>query len=696
MATATVVKNWTTYTVSWWSANDPITLKDLIEATNSGLAKLLRNTWKTTTAEEHKYVFDSDSYVDLSNARVFLENAWNNQNLDFRFNWNVKVGADDDYLSDCEIHFWPYDSWEYSNNSFPVFWQWDDATVVCPNPKNRIKIMSHLEHSSNSGEPWARNWVWLQNNKTWNKIRVSILWASFTFGSSYQLPDPNWFKPNGTMIVNWIIGPNVEVRDIEFRDGYVDWRPKNNWEAPTKWVFVSETWMKFLWSKNFTYENPLIFWNPNEAFEVVVWNSWQSWSYFLHWLYTSNSWNKWKIVYNNFKWLTWSTQMALYGGWDKIRVENHIQLSYKIIDWFALPIEWVIITVYKKDPVYNDNNNDINFTADAEFETITDTTGEWNIWNWDWSLANNICVEAFWRYWTWWNVDGAYANKDHDKADYAFNREIQISYQKWWKISIIKQSYTLSLSWESWEWKQGVWVVQLSTDLNLTALTEADVETIITDAQSLYNNVYKYSFNNKIVNLVEKEWNTIKSQYNILIDKNASDNVSFDWTTITIKADTIKSDFNLSGWAVVDVANWAVVDWNIIDWRWDSIVNVKTPYWYNDDIEVYASLEDAKNQQNLLATWSSFKYFASQTWWTELWYRMTASDWSFIIENYLLPTEPWIYDVNLITSDTENSLAEIKWALNKLVVEQKTEHQILNNNIKKASMSIPASEDITT
>jgi len=539
MATASISKDTDTYTISGGSDTDPITLKDVQAATDSDLLVLNRNAVTTSSSKAYEYVFDSSSYVDLTDARVFLKNGDNNQNLYFSFNGHISVGGNNDALGFCEIHFGDKDSGGYSSSDFPLFGTTDDAYINCPNVENRIKVMSHLDgpNSSRSAEPGAANGVWIQNNRSGNSIRFSILGASHTYGSSYVLPDPDGFKPNGTMIVNWRIGPDVPIRDIEFRDGYVDWRPGGTWGAPTRGIFVSETWMKFLGSTSMDFTNPLVFGNSEDSFEVVVGRSGQTGSYLLHGLYSSGSAGR--IVYNNFKGLTWSTQMALYGGGDDIRVENHLSLSYKLIDSFSQPIEGAEITIFKKDPVYGADNDTVDYSgSELSFTVTSDSSGEGNIGNDDGDLSDSICVEAFCRRDTGGNVDTDYANKDHDTADYASYTSLYYTIIKWGNKPIIRQSYTAKLSGEVGEGKQGLGVIQLENDLSVSASTENDVASTITDAESLYDNAYKYALDNKINTFTTREGSKIITNYEIVFDNSATDIITFDGSSIIVKTDS--------------------------------------------------------------------------------------------------------------------------------------------------------------
>jgi hypothetical protein len=545
MATATISKSGDNYTISGGSSSDYVTIKDIQAAANSDLAVLHRNAVNTTSKKSFRYICDSNSYIDFSGARIFLRNNSNGQRLYFRFNGHIRIGSSSDKLRFCEIHWGEKDTGGYNNNTyFPLFGV-GNTYIDCPNVNNRIKIMSHLDgpNSGRAAEPAARNGVWLENNRSNNKIRISVLGASYTYGSSYVLPNATGFKPNGTIMVQWRIGPNVTVRDIEFRDGYIDWRPSGTWDAPTRGIFVSETWMKFLGTKTFTVASPLIFGNANDSFEVVVGNSGQSGSYLLHGLRPSASGVTGRIVYNNFKGLAWSTQMALYGGGHRIEVENHISLSYTLIDSLAQPVNGAVITLYKKDPVYNSNHDDVNFSgAEISFDTTTDSTGKGNIGNADGNLAHNICIEAFCRRNTnGGNVDGAYANKDHAYADYANYTSLYYTIIKWGQKPVIRTAYTAKLAGQTGEGKQTLGVIQLEKDLSLTATTESAVASTITDAASFYDNAYKYALNNKINLFCEKIGNKIKSDYSIVFDNSVSQIISVSGSVITVKASSFSS-----------------------------------------------------------------------------------------------------------------------------------------------------------
>jgi hypothetical protein len=548
MATATISKSGDDYTISGGSSSDYITIKDIQVAANSDLNAPLRNSAYTTSQKTYKYSCDSNSYTDFTGARIFLRNANNGEIISWRFNGAIRVGSTNDTHGHCEIHFGEYDCGGYNNSRMPIFGTSNNNIIDCPNPNNRIILMSHIQNSSKPAEPGSKNGIWLQNNRSGNKIRISILGAAFTLGSSYVLPEPSGSLENGSSIVTWRIGSNVTVRDIEFKDGYVDWRPSGTWDAPTKGVFISETWVKFFGNKGFTKTSPLIFGNEDDSFEVVVGNSGQTGSYLLHGLTPSSSSATGRIVYNSFKGLLWSTQMALYGKNRPIEVENHIPLSYVLIDSSVQPIDGAVITMYKKDPVYNSDHTDVEFNgSEINFDTTTDSTGKGNIGNADGNLAHNICIEAFCRKNNnSGNVNTAYANKDHPDADYASYTSLYYTIIKWGKKPIIRNPYTAKLSGQVGEGKQSLGVIQMENADALTAPTESAVPTTITDAKSFYDNAYKYALNNKIDLFCTREGNKILTTNSIVFDNSASNIISFSGSVITVKANSFSSSIEAS------------------------------------------------------------------------------------------------------------------------------------------------------
>lgn len=542
MATASITVDGDKRNINGGSSSDYLVLNDVLVAANSDLTAINFNAVRMTSRQAKQYIFANTSYVDLTDARLFLTNNANGQVINTEFEGRIRVGSVLDPIGFCEIHWGDKDNGGYSDNRFPLFGTTDNAVISCPNVENRIKLMSHLDgpNSSLTGEPGSKNGVTIRNNNAASTIRVSLLGASHTYGLGYTLPDPNGFKPNGTVMCIWTVGSNVTVRDIEFRDGYVDWRPIGTWATPTRGIFVSETWMKFLGEASFTFTAPLIFGNQDDPFEVVVGNSGQTGSYILHGIYTTG--REGRIVYNNYMGLTWSTQLAMYRRGDKIRMENHLQLDYTLIDSFAQPITGAVITLYKKDPIYNATGNDVAYSGlENDFDTTTDADGKGNIGNGDGNNANNICVEAFCGYGSGGNVDSAYANKDHSMADYDSNSSVYYTIIKWGKKPIVRTLYTCKLSGETGEGKQSLGVIQLETALSLVSPTINDVPIAITDAQSFYDVAYKFAVDNKIALFCDREGDTIISSNDVVFDNNATNLIGFDGSIITVKTDTWNS-----------------------------------------------------------------------------------------------------------------------------------------------------------
>lgn len=103
-------------------------------------------------------------------------------------------------------------------------------------------------------------------------------------------------------------------------------------------------------------------------------------------------------------------------------------------------------------------------------------------------------------------------------------------------------------------------------------------------------------------------------------------------------------------------------------------VTVTTPSGFNDEIFVYSSLSDAEDKINSLASGETFSYQASSLGGSTIYWRMEASDNTFIIDSYILPSETGNYDVTLVTTSTEIALTSIKSVTDKLETMISTEN----------------------
>ena len=87
---------------------------------------------------------------------------------------------------------------------------------------------------------------------------------------------------------------------------------------------------------------------------------------------------------------------------------------------------------------------------------------------------------------------------------------------------------------------------------------------------------------------------------------------------------------------------------------------------------VYATLVAAETEDGnfLLATGVSFQYNAASLGGLQVFYRMEKSSGEFIIDSYILPTLPGVYDVSLVLTQENIALAEILSTVNRIETKQ--------------------------
>ena len=215
--------------------------------------------------------------------------------------------------------------------------------------------------------------------------------------------------------------------------------------------------------------------------------------------------------------------------------------------------------------------------------------------------------------------------------------------------------------------------------------------TDITTSSQLYDEINKYLANNFDSNIeYDRESTKITINKSIVLDGTASSLFSYDWTTITIKTTTYTEDITTTGSTTVTTANWAVMSGFISDSIWDSNIIAIVPSGYENDIKVYANKADAEAETNHIASWSSFRYQSATYGGQTLWFRMTENDWSFIVENYIVPNVAWSNTVNLVVTSQNQALWAVKAVTDKLdlMLEVVNWEQVFKNTALRDSDSI--------
>lgn len=596
MATATISGS-TIKTISGGSTSDRLTLTDIAQASNSGLNAPIPNTAYQPTPAALRHILGTSAFADLTGGVLIYDNASNGQNTSFFIDGDVVIGGQNDFRNFTV----KIGEKSLSSSYLEVPILGGNAVISMPDPRNRLVIEGFTDQAASAlpEQSGARSILGFTNNVAGNEVRLSILGVPYVDDNNYTLPAPTGFKPNGTFIVQWKIGPNVTVRDFEFKDGFIDWRPMGTWAAPTRGVFVSKSWIKFLGTKSFTDSSPLIFGSADDAFNVLVGEDGQSGSHMLHGLYPSSTLGR--IVYLNFTGLSWDTQMALYSAGKTVRVENHLVFKYEVIDTLAQPVSGAKIIVYKKDPIYPANGQ-VNFsTAETTVQATTDSTGEGNIGS-ETGTGDFICVESFSKTGYGGNVDADYANPNHSSAQYASNTSLGFAVVKYGKVAAFRQALTAAKAGASGEGKQSLGVIQLNDDL---AIVEQDAATALAySTHETPEKVYDH-----LSALFERDYNSESGptcsrvgdsldfgSLNLIIDGSGSGEASVSNSSVTLNASTFTGNLTTTG--TVSVTNGATIVGGIIDSNGDSFLSFSgVTSW-----RVYATEADQGANSNLISS----------------------------------------------------------------------------------------------
>ena len=448
MATAT----YTSGVFSGGSSTDRLTIDDLADASGSPFDGLLHQVANIESPGEHFLSLDSSSFIDLTGALLILRNASNNQALQLLLEGDTLVRSS---LSVGEIRdrdflmiTGPYDFSSTHTEELDVFDL--DAKIVCQGD-SRIVIHNVHTETGYSTEPGARVAFRFRNNNADSRIKIGI--------HSGPATDHGWAiqsgeKPNGTEIVHWDIRSNVTVREIDWRTGYIDFRPDNTSAAPTKGTFVSSSGVKFLGTGySFTNTAPLIYGNAADAFAVTQ----ASDRYWLFGIVGADG--DFRIVTVNLAGPDLATRFAMYtqSASRTGRFENHLVLDYKITDSAGAGIEDVNVRVHARTPEYSapsgTGSASVTFpTGNAiVLETSSDADGEGAIGTADGDLTTALCIEAFGRriQTTGGDVDGNYASASNARADYASHVALTYDIFRFGYEPVVGTSFTAKKSGET-------------------------------------------------------------------------------------------------------------------------------------------------------------------------------------------------------------------------------------------------------
>ena len=152
-----------------------------------------------------------------------------------------------------------------------------------------------------------------------------------------------------------------------------------------------------------------------------------------------------------------------------------------------------------------------------------------------------------------------------------------------------------------------------------TAITETNTTTVnaytnLETSEKLYDYAKLYKYNNLTINqidqlLLTRVNDTIYSNYNITIDKTATNVLSFANSTVTIKADVFTDNITLPNDKEVTLLNSAAITGIVLDKNGDSVVKFAGV----DSWTLYANIEDRNTASNPIATGTTLYRYTFST-----------------------------------------------------------------------------------
>ena len=400
-----------------------------------------------------------------------------------------------------------------------------------------------------------------------------------------------------------------------------------------------------------------------------------------------------------------------------VRVYKELELKAK--DVAGNPIENIVAHIkdYNNSQRRNwtatnssNDTTDINFTNDRFYALETNSSGE--------SPLTDILLSVVARP----NGDAG------DAVDVGANRpDVRnkggVRGVDVFDISIVSYLYgitetSLNLTGEGKETLD--WTVFTDRSITETTKSTVDAYTTVENPFKLYDFAKAYSVDNfpELMTqderdiLISREGNVVDfGDRDVTIDANATDVFAIGSSgNLTIKATVFTGNIKTTG--SVTLSNGSTVDGFIADENGDSGITVTVPAGYNNSIGLYPSQTDAEDETNIIDTGPDFTYFASTYGGQTLWYRLEQADGSYIIENYLIPSLAGFYSVNLVVTGENAALASIKAVTDRLdsmidvvggnqvfnanaLSTIKPDLTIINENIKKTSLIVPATQNLT-
>jgi hypothetical protein len=215
--------------------------------------------------------------------------------------------------------------------------------------------------------------------------------------------------------------------------------------------------------------------------------------------------------------------------------------------------------------------------------------------------------------------------------------------------------------------------IKLQTD---TAITVLSIITVITyteleTPQKLYDNAAAQSISDDKVNPLTRVGNTITSDYNIVLDKTASQTFTVSGDTITVKCDVFTGNFDL-GSKTLTLSNGSTLVGSFIDATQDSNLSERTGYSF----KVYDTEAHRDTRTNELANTANYGFVFDEN--DKLFYL-----WIKIGETEYPTTVTVVKGSNEIDLGTAGSISTLGVNLKKLAA-----------GVSNASLSIPYINDL--
>ena len=484
------------------AANDRLFLSDLAAAAGSPLTLMMEQVVRQTSAGALTVALDASSFSDLTGGLLILQNASNDQELEFRIDGDAVIGGDDGELRERDflLVVGPYDFENIHTTQRSLFH--DDAKIVVA--EGSQFILRHLHtFTTLAGEPGARTGFLLENNNADSRIRVAIHSGSAARNPGQTISGN--VKVNGDEIVHWGVTDQVPVRELEWIADYLDLRSAADGAPFTRATLISASGMKFLNVPfDHSVDDPLIYGAADAPFVVQLGD--QASHYWLFGIVSSEA--DARTVFLNLDGPDLNARFSSYtGGGNKVaRYEHHLVLDYTVQEPDGDAVEGAVVRVHCRRPTYSAAQAGSGNPASVTFpvgnaqvvDSTSDANGRGQIGTADGTLADAVCIEAFGRRNTngGGNRDGAYAGADNYRAAYGSHTALQYDVFAWGKQYVVGASWNAAKSGEAGAGKQNLGALVLNDDTDVTAATKDAVVAAAATFDDIYDLLAEYAYDN--------------------------------------------------------------------------------------------------------------------------------------------------------------------------------------------------------